>query len=128
MVRFTSCCSCCSKTTKVPFRGSIGNIYYNQTLANWGPDSRFVLEAIFKALISKSSRSSIFNTPYGLHPITNSKPHLILNFHMCIQITKQITTILRLLFNNPFYSELIILSLAGILFQDLPSTSRHANH
>ena len=31
---------------------------------------------------------------------------------------------LRLLINNPFYSELIILSLAGILTQDLSSTSR----
>ena len=31
----------------------------HQTLANQGPDSRFALEAIIKALISKSSRSSI---------------------------------------------------------------------
>ena len=32
-----------------------------QTLANWGSDSRFVLEVIIKALISKSSRSLILN-------------------------------------------------------------------
>ena len=34
----------------------------NQTSANWGPDSRFVLEAIFRALISMSIRSLIMNT------------------------------------------------------------------
>ena len=38
-----------------------------QTLANWGLDSRFVLKAIIKALISKSSRSSILKTPNCLH-------------------------------------------------------------
>ena len=34
----------------------------NQTWANWGPNSKFVLETSFRALISKSIRSSIMNT------------------------------------------------------------------
>ena len=36
--------------------------YCKQTSANCGPDSKFVLEAIIKALISKLSRSSIMFT------------------------------------------------------------------
>ena len=41
-----------------------------QTSVNQGPHSRFVLEAIIKALISsKSSWSSILKTLYDLHPI-----------------------------------------------------------
>ena len=38
-----------------------------QTSGIRGPDSRFVLEAIIKALIFKSSRSSIMKTPNCLH-------------------------------------------------------------
>ena len=71
------------KTPKEPFRNSRININWltpqqptqydkfasisevwacNQTLANWGPNSKFVLKAIFKPLILKSSRSSIMIT------------------------------------------------------------------
>ena len=38
-----------------------------QILANWGPNSVFKLEGIIKALISKSSRSSIMITLNGVH-------------------------------------------------------------
>ena len=60
----------------------------NQTSVNWGPDSRFVLKAIIKALISKSSRSSKLKTPNRLHPIHDFQPNLslpeYLNFHTCL--------------------------------------------
>ena len=60
----------------------------DQTLANRGRDSRFVLEAIIKALISKSSRSLILKTPNCLHTIRYFQPDSslseYLNFHMCL--------------------------------------------
>ena len=49
-----------------------------QTSANWGPDSWFVLEAIIKALIPKSSRCLILKTHNHLHLIPNSQPDLSL--------------------------------------------------
>ena len=48
--------------------------WWGVTSANWGPDSRFILKAIIKALISKLSRSSILKTPNRLHPIHNFQP------------------------------------------------------
>ena len=54
-------------------RGSHGNESgrnpWKQTLANWGPNSRFDLEAIFKPLIPKSSRSSIMITMNRVHDL-----------------------------------------------------------
>ena len=47
---------------------------WHQTLANRGPDSRFVLKAIIKALISKSSRCSILKTHNSLYLIPDSQP------------------------------------------------------
>ena len=47
-----------------------------KTSAIRGPDSRFVLKAIIKALISKSSRSSIMKTLNRVHPIHNNQPDL----------------------------------------------------
>ena len=41
----------------------------DQTSTNRGPDSRFILEAVIKALISKSSWSSIMKTPNHVHLI-----------------------------------------------------------
>ena len=59
-----------------------------QTSANRGPNSRFDLEAIIKALISKSSQCSILKTHNRLHPIPNSQPDSSLPdyliFHTCI--------------------------------------------
>ena len=46
-----------------PKDGVTGKIPTQQTSANRGPDSRFVIEAIVIALISRSSRSSIMKTP-----------------------------------------------------------------
>ena len=48
------------------------------TSANRGSHSRFVLEAIVKALISKLSRSPILKTPNRLHLIHNFQPNLSL--------------------------------------------------
>ena len=56
-----------------------------QTLANWGPNSRFILEAIIKALIFKS----ILITLNGVHSNHNSQPDSnlsdYLNFLTCLQ-------------------------------------------
>ena len=49
-------------------------ISYNQTSENWGPETRFLLEAIIKALIFKSSRYSIMRTHNRLHPIPDYQP------------------------------------------------------
>ena len=40
-------------------RKNAPSLSLTQTLANQGPDSRFVVEGIFKPLVPKSSRSSI---------------------------------------------------------------------
>ena len=58
------------------------------TLANQGPDSKFVLGAIIKALISKLSRCSLLKNHNRLHPIPNSHadsslPDYLI-FHTCI--------------------------------------------
>ena len=49
-------------------------MWSKQALANRSPDSRFVLEAIIKALISKSSRCSILKTHNRLYLIPDSQP------------------------------------------------------
>ena len=53
-----------------------------------GQDSRFVLQGIIKALISKSSRSLIWKTPNSLQPIHDFQPNSslpeYLNFHTCL--------------------------------------------
>ena len=74
-------------------RGEITECYFYQTLSvsnigESGSDSRFVLEVIIKALISKSSQSSILKTPNRLHPIHDFPPESslseYLNFHTCL--------------------------------------------
>ena len=58
-----------------------------QTSANLDPDSRFILSAIIKALISKSSPSSILKTPNRLHPIHNFQPYLSLSEYLKGQLS-----------------------------------------
>ena len=48
--------------------------FVNQTLANQGPDSRFVLEVIFRVVISKLSWSSIMSTLNCVHLILYFQP------------------------------------------------------
>ena len=59
----------CQSPTQVTFLKHI-----LKTAANRRPDLRFVLKAIIKALISRSSRSTILKTPNHLHPIHNFQP------------------------------------------------------
>ena len=47
----------------------------NQTLANRGPDSRFVVEAIFKPLVPKLGQSSIIITQNRAHARHKSQPN-----------------------------------------------------
>ena len=47
-------------------------IVRDQISANWGPDSRFVVKAIFKPLVPKSSWSSILKTQNRAMQSTNS--------------------------------------------------------
>ena len=58
----------------------------HQTLMNRGPDSRFVLEAIIKALISKSSQSLIMVILNRVHSNHISQPEL--NLYICACLMK----------------------------------------
>ena len=61
---------------------------FKQTSTNLDPKLRFILEAIIKALISKSSRSSIMITLNRVHSNHDSHPDSnlsdYLNFHTCL--------------------------------------------
>ena len=59
--------------------------HWVQTSANRGLDSRFILEAIIKALISKSSRCSILKTHNYLCPIPDSQPDSSLPNNLIVQ-------------------------------------------
>ena len=56
--------------------------HWFQTLEYQGPNSRFVLKAIIKALISKLSRSSILITLNNVHSNNDSQPNLNLSDYL----------------------------------------------
>ena len=70
-----SCCHCVFSSLHSPrMSHNIGTMPLwlftaKQTSVNQGLNSRFVLKAIMKALISKSSQSAIMKNPNHVHPI-----------------------------------------------------------
>ena len=63
-------------------------MYALQTSANWGPDSRFVLEASFKLLMPKSSGSSVMITLNCVHKKNFTHVYMYKNVYNSLFNTK----------------------------------------
>ena len=89
--------------------------HWFQTLAYQGPNSRFVLKAIIKALISKSSQNSMLITLNHVHTNNDSQPNLnqsdYLNFHTCLHEYSRMLNEIRQTRSTNYKSRLLMCQL-----------------